>query len=126
LAYLLAPALGPFVRERGANAVVSGVQQTMLGVHRSVSAEGPAWLATHASDHLTAGVAAMPSLHVGGAVLFFLYALRHSHGLAIALFPLLAFILVESLATRWHYIVDLPFGIALAFLSIWLVRRLRV
>ncbi|MGY8960041.1 MAG: phosphatase PAP2 family protein, partial [Alphaproteobacteria bacterium] len=64
LAYLLAPALGPFVRERGANAVVSGVQQTMLGVHRSVSAEGPAWLATHASDHLTAGVAAMPSLHV--------------------------------------------------------------
>lgn len=124
LAYLPAPALGPFVLERGANMVVTEVQNTMLGVHRAVSEEGPAWLAANAGDHLTAGVAAMPSLHVGGAVLFFVYAVKYSRGLAVALFPLLAFIVVESLSTRWHYIVDLPFGIALAFLSIWLVRRL--
>ena len=126
LAYLPAPALGPFVHETGTNAVVTEVQKTMLGVHGSVSTEGPTWLAIHASDHLTAGVAAMPSLHVGGAVLFFVYALKYSRRLSVTLLPILAFIAVESVATRWHYVVDLPVGIALAFLSVWLVQRLWV
>ena len=60
----------------------------------------------------------MPSLHAGGSFLFLLFALRHDRRLVWIMLPLWAFISVDAIANRWHYLVDLPAGMVLAWLSV--------
>lgn len=124
LAYIPFPALGPFLYEQGMNPLYTGAQQGMLGFHRDLIANGPTWLAVHGPPNLTAGLAAMPSLHTGGAFLFFLFAWRYGKVLIPLYSFLLFFILVAAVSTRWHYLIDIPIGLALGWFSIWLAEKL--
>jgi energy-converting hydrogenase Eha subunit B len=43
----------------------------------------------------------------------------------IPLFVMVTFwVTIESVASRWHYMIDLPAGLLLAVLVIWLTNRL--
>lgn len=124
LAYLAMPALGPFLYESGVEPPTSMAQQSMLASYRANVAGGPEWIAANGGAQLTVGLAAMPSLHTGGAFLFLLFAWRSARVLLPIYIPLFAFIAIDAVATRWHYLVDLPVGIALAALTAWLALRI--
>lgn len=126
LAYLVAPAIGPFIYEAGVDPTITPGQLGMLEFYRNSVAEGPAWIARHGSTHFTVGLAAMPSLHAAGAFLFFLFAWKHGRILLPLYSIILFFILVTSVASRWHYVIDVPVGIALALLCLWLAERIVV
>ena len=121
--YLLMPALGPFIYERGLILIHSEAQHGMLDTYHQIVAVGPAWIRANGSANLTTGLGAMPSLHVGGAFLFLYFAWRHAKILVPVYAIFFTFILVSSVATRWHYLIDLPFGLLLAVISIRLAER---
>jgi hypothetical protein len=123
LTYLIAPAVGPFLYEDGPNAVATASQHAMHAVFEQVRTGGPAWLAAHGGEHLTAAVAAMPSLHVALATLVTYYAWKMRSALLPLILFLSGWIFVESVVSRWHYLVDLPPGVALAALVILIANR---
>ncbi len=121
--YQIMPALGPFIYERGLIALHSEAQQGMLNTYHQIVAGGAGWIRANGSANLTAGLGAMPSLHVGGAFLFLYFAWRHAKILVPVYSIFFSFILVSAVATRWHYLIDLPFGLLLAVASIRLAER---
>ncbi len=123
LSYLVFPALGPFLYESGLNPFTTKTQQFMLHLHDTAAAAGPRWLAAHGGENLMTGLAAMPSLHVGTSFVFLWFALRHGRILLPTYIPLFGYIIVNAIASRWHYLIDLPAGLALAALCIWLAHR---
>ena len=124
LAYLVAPAVGPFLFEAGIEPQQTGAQQAMLAVRGHLLSGGGAWIAANGGSHITVGLAAMPSLHTGGAFLFLLFAWRYARVLVPIYLPLFAFISVDAVASRWHYVIDLPAGIALALAAAWCAEKL--
>lgn len=124
IAYLAAPAVGPFIYERGIDPIVTPGQTAMMDFYRGSVSGGPEWLAQNGGTHFAGGLAAMPSLHAAGAFLFFLFALKHGRILLPLYTVILFFILVTSIATRWHYVIDIPVGIALAYGCLWLAERM--
>ena len=121
--YLVVPALGPFIYEPGLILLHSEAQRGMLETYYQIVAGGPAWIRASGSANLTAGLGAMPSLHVGGAFLFLYFAWRHAKILVPVYSIFFTFILVSAVATRWHYLIDLPFGLMLAVVSIRFAER---
>ena len=77
-----------------------------------------------AETALFAGLGAMPSLHAACSSLFLWFAWRHGRILLPTYIPLVFYILVTAVASRWHHLIDIPVGIALARLSIYLACRL--
>lgn len=124
LAYLIAPAIGPFLFETGIEPQQTAAQQSMLAVRQQISAGGSEWIAANGGTHITVGLAAMPSLHTGGAFLFLLFAWRYARVLVPVYLPLFAFISIDAVASRWHYLVDLPAGITLALVAAWSAERI--
>ena len=124
VAYLVAPAIGPFLYEPGIDPLVTPGQMGMFDFHRNAIEGGRDWLAANGGASFVAGLAAMPSLHAAGAFLFFVFAWKHGRPLVPLYGAALFFILVTSIATRWHYIIDLPIGIALAYGCVRLAERI--
>ena len=122
LAYIPFPALGPFIYEAGLNSTMTAAQSGMLDFHRQITANGPEWLAINGPANLTAGLAAMPSLHAGGSFLFFLLAWKYARVLVPLFLILTLYILTAAITTRWHYLIDLPVGMAIAWASIKLAE----
>lgn len=118
LAYLVMPAVGPFLYEPGVNALETARQQHMHGGYLALAAGGRGWIASEGSTFLFAAVAAMPSLHVASSAVFLHYAWKHARWLGIAYLPLFVFIVFEAVATRWHYWIDVVAGLALTALAI--------
>lgn len=113
-AYLVAPAVGPFVFERGLNPVAGEAQRLMYASFLEVRALGAAWLRVNGGRYFTAPPAAMPSLHVAGAFILSWYAVRARSVVAPVMILLALWIVIESVAARWHYLADLPAGLVLA------------
>jgi membrane-associated phospholipid phosphatase len=65
-----------------------------------------------------------PSLHVGISFLVWLYAYRSSRRLFWILSPLILSLWISTVYLRYHYLVDVLAGLALAPLSFWLTRWL--
>ena len=124
LSYLIAPALGPFIYEDGNVPAATEAQAAMYAAYQNVQAEGAAWITRNGSDYFTGALAAMPSLHVGYASLMTYYMLKNRDYMAPLFVLIWLWILVDSVALRWHYAIDAPAGIALAALVIWLTNRL--
>lgn len=123
LAYIPFPALGPFLFEPGVNEMMTAAQADMLEFHDNIVRQGRGWLGVNGPANMTAGLAAMPSLHAGGSFLFFLLAWRHARILLPLYTPLMFYILVAAVATRWHYLIDLPVGMILARVSVALAEK---
>jgi membrane-associated phospholipid phosphatase len=117
------PALGPFIYENGVEPLTTIAQHSMLASYRENVAGGAAWVAANGGPQLTVGLAAMPSLHAGGAFLFLLFAWRSARVLLPIYLPLFAFIMLDAVANRWHYLIDLPVGILLAAACAWAAIR---
>lgn len=124
IAYLVMPALGPFIHEQGVEPMQTLAQQGMLGDYHANMAGGAAWIAANGATHLTVGLAAMPSLHTGGSFLFLLFAWRYARVLVPLYLALFGFILIDSIASRWHYLIDVPVGMTLAYFCAWIAERL--
>ena len=124
LSYLIAPALGPFIYEDGNVQATTEIQAGMYAVYQSVQAEGTVWIARNGSDNFSGALAAMPSLHVGYASLMTYYMLKNRDYMAPLFVMFWLWILIDSVALRWHYVIDAPAGMALCALAIWLTNRL--
>ena len=124
LSYLIAPALGPFIYEYGNNTSATEAQAGMYAAYQNVQAEGAAWITRNGAAYFTGALAAMPSLHVGYASLMTYYILKCRDYMAPLFVLFWLWILVDSVALRWHYVIDAPAGIALCALVIWLTGRL--
>jgi len=120
IGYVLMPAVGPFLYEPGANPLITGAQGNMLDIHERLLAGGTDWLSQHGTGVLFAGLGAMPSLHAGSSFLFLWFAIRHGRPLLSVYIPIFGYILVTAVGNRWHYLLDLPVGIALAASAIYL------
>ena len=68
LAYLVAPAIGPFIYEKGVDPTITDGQQSMMQFYQFSLAQGPRWIAQHGGVSFTVGLAAMPSLHAAGCL----------------------------------------------------------
>ena len=124
IGYLVAPAIGPFIYEEGVNPMVTGGQHSMLEFYRHSLAGGSDWLVQNGGRSFTGGLAAMPSLHSAAAFLFLAFAWKHGRILVPLYAFLTAFIFVTAVATRWHYLIDIPFGVLVAWVSLKGAERL--
>ncbi|MFC3699880.1 phosphatase PAP2 family protein [Sphingobium xenophagum] len=124
LAYLVAPAIGPFIYEAGLNPMVTAGQHSMLDFYNQSIAEGPIWLARNGGKAFTVGLAAMPSLHSAAAFLFLSFAWKHGRILVPLYAFITFFIFVTAVATRWHYLIDVPIGVLIAWVSLKGAERL--
>jgi membrane-associated phospholipid phosphatase len=70
------------------------------------------------------GIISFPSFHTTLAILL-VYAVRHHRWLLAVLVPLNTLLIVATLSVGGHYLVDLPAGAAVAFISIAATRLLR-
>ena len=123
LAYLVAPAVGPFIFEAGPNRAATEAQQAMYAQFTDLVAQGPSWLAAHGAQYFTAPLAAMPSLHVSAACIVCYYTLRARSRFAPLMVLFATWIFINSVVSRWHYLIDLPPGILLAVVSITIANR---
>ena len=123
LTYLIAPAAGPFLYGNGQNLMALLNEQAMWEIRELILAQGPAWIAAYGDRYLSAGLAAMPSLHAGASYVFVHYAVKYRTPLLPAYLIMFGWILIEAVASKWHYLIDLPVGIALALFCIWLSDR---
>lgn len=124
LCYLIMPAVGPFIFENGLSQHATKCQLSMWEGYQTLVRSGPAWLHDNAPRYFTAGLAAMPSLHVGASWVFVHYAGRSLKYLLVVYIPFFSWIVIEAVASKWHYFIDLPVGVALALLCIWLADTL--
>ncbi len=124
LSYLIAPAVGPFIYEAGNNALATDAQNSMLVGFKQVQEQGMPWINRWGSDYFTGALAAMPSLHVAHATVITYYMVTSRSFLAPLFIFFWTWILIDSIALRWHYVVDAPAGFLLAVFVIWLTERL--
>ena len=124
LSYLAAPALGPFLFGAGTDPLATQAQAGMLEARRLVEAGGAAWIAENGGAYFTGALAAMPSLHVAYATVTLWYVWRTRSPLVVAFAAAWCFTLIAAVATRWHYLVDLPAGMILALACIGVSSRL--
>ena len=113
LGYLFLPARGPIVELAGQfpTPVQGGAFHRL--VLRSVEAAG--------GPH-----GAFPSLHVGASFYAALFDLRQGNTLRALIYaPLLVLIVLATLVLRYHYLVDLVAGVALALLANRVARSRR-
>ncbi len=122
LSYLIAPALGPFLYDTGLN-ISSASNQLVMREVRFEILDDTQWLAQWGSHYFISGLAAMPSLHAGASWVFVHYAFKYRTPLIPIYLVIYFWIIIEAVATKWHYLIDLPAGIGLALLCIWASER---
>ncbi len=118
VSYWIAPAIGPFIYGSGPNAVATSTQENL-------------WLARQfiiktrqfPPGCFTAALAAMPSLHIANLLVFIIYGKRIRWSWMVYL-PVLAWTLVESTMSRYHYLADLPAGALLAIACVYCTNRI--
>ena len=123
-AYLITPAVGPFLFEDGMNAAATQAQAGMWMVYQTLLAQGAPWIAANGSDYFTGALAAMPSLHIAHAAVMTWYMHRSRLVVRWPFLVILVFILVESVAARWHYLIDAPAGLIVAAAAILIANRI--
>lgn len=119
LSYLIAPALGPFIFEDGLNQQATEAQAGMLWAHEQVKLGGMAWIKKAGPSFFTGALAAMPSLHIAHAVVMTTFMVRTRSPLIGIFFLICFWVTIESVASRWHYLIDLPAGLLLAVFIVW-------
>ena len=124
LSYLPAPALGPFIYEEGLNKHATQAQAAMLWAHKQAVQHGMPWIAKAGPAYFTGALSAMPSLHIAHGVAMTYFMARAGSPMTIFFLLICFWVLIESVASRWHYLIDLPVGLALAAFVICLTNRI--
>ena len=123
LSYHIAPAAGPFIFENSPSLLAYLNQSGMWEIRSYILTQGSSWIALNGDRFLSVGLAAMPSLHAGASYIFVHYAVKYRTPLLPAYIVMFGWILIEAMAAKWHYFIDLPVGIALALFCIWAAER---
>lgn len=118
LSYFIAPAVGPFVFEHGSNPLATKAELQMYDVYQQVRDGGVSWIAQNGGHFFAQPLAAMPSLHVGASLIIVYYAIKGRLLMVPLAMITLFWVIIESVASRWHYLIDLPPGFLLAGLAI--------
>lgn len=120
LAYLPLPAFGPFLYQSPVGSQADLIQQEMLGFMQPfIASRGQ----VYAGGNFIMPLAAMPSLHLAHAFVLLYYAWRHLRWLGYLYLPAFLFLASEAVVSRWHYLIDLPAGLAVALLCICIAER---
>jgi hypothetical protein len=117
IAYWIAPALGPFLYRESLNPMSAGAQRAMLRMWETMQATG-----TIPRGYFIAPLAAMPSLHIAHALCFTWFAWKSTKLLFALYVPVFLWLVIESVASGFHYLIDLPAGALL----MWLCYRISV
>lgn len=115
--YWVCPAVGPFLYREGLNPDSTLAQRHMYALFCRVVETGDL-----PPGYFVAPLAAMPSLHVAHALFFTLFAFKSHRWLGWIFLPLLFWIIIESVASGWHYLADLPVGAVITLITIGMVR----
>lgn len=121
ITYSLAPAMGPFIFGFGINSTVTETQTHMWRFYQEFTRSNGL---IYSNKYFCSAVAAMPSLHIANAAIFTFYALKEIPLLTIIYIPLLAYLVIDAIALRWHYLIDIPAGILLMILSVYITQFL--
>lgn len=111
LGYLFVPAHGPvlYLAEQFASPINSGFFHNVV---------------TNSVDQAGGPHGAFPSIHVGAAVLMCLFDFKHGNRCRGWLYlPLVLVIGLATVLLRYHYIVDLIAGVAIAFTALFIAER---
>lgn len=119
VAYALFPAVGPFAIDDIGPA--SPPQAIMLHYHNNLMTQG---MSAYRASLFTSAPAAMPSLHAAHAIYFSLIAAHIDKRWSLLFLPFLFYLLIEAVALRWHYLIDLVVGAGLAMATHQLCMRL--
>lgn len=121
VAYMAAPAWGPFVYSQGVDPAATGIQRDMARFQAGlIDSAGSLYY----GSQFTAALAAMPSLHAAHSAVFLYFAARHAPLLGVFYVPIFVFLCADAVASKWHYLVDIPAGLAVAAISIWFAYHL--
>lgn len=124
LCYLVMPAVGPFIYEHGVSRLATECQSSMLHGYWNLVSLGPRWLDENGPKYFIAGLAAMPSLHSGASWIFLYYAYKYKPYLLTLYLPIFFWIIIEAVSSRWHYLIDLPVGVAVASVCIYMANKI--
>ena len=115
ISYWICPAVGPFIFDTNVTAFTP-IQQGMYKYYLIVCQQH-----IIPNGYFTAAPAAMPSLHIAHSYFLMIMALRTVKPLGYFYIAVFLGILFISVASQWHYIIDIPFGLILSIGSIWIV-----
>lgn len=116
IAYMIAPALGPFVYYQGSGELAY-IQRVMLeDVHQYTIAHGNTLLMPQ--FRLDSALGAMPSLHLAHIAALNYYLFRLKKWAGFAFLPVTFYIGIYAMLTGFHYLIDLPFGLLITLLAI--------
>lgn len=110
-AYLLFPAIGPFIYALPTSPLL---QQAMPLMYHQYTLYTASAGMTYTASYLVQGLAAMPSLHVAQVAVFSYYIWKHLKPLSLLYIPMTTFIMLEAVYTHYHYVVDLAAGLLVA------------
>lgn len=119
VSYWIAPAVGPFIYRHGADGHATLIQSYMWQQFHQFVLTGRI-----PPSYFLVPPAAMPSLHIAHAAFFVWMLRRISRSLSLALFPALLWFMVTSVGLAWHYLLDIPAGLALAAFAVVLVKSM--
>jgi membrane-associated phospholipid phosphatase len=119
ISYWIAPAVGPFIYESSKLAGFPETQKEMYAVYLNIVSTGKI-----PNGFFSGSLAAMPSLHVANSLFFLLCARRSLKWLQIFYVPIFIFIIIVAVASKYHYVIDLFFGVLLSVFVYWLVNKI--
>jgi arylsulfatase A-like enzyme len=124
LLYVALPAVGPAFAERELYEPLRQsrsylIQSALINVHNQIVAAPAEFLVP-----AFMGIAAFPSLHVSHIYLPLLVARRRARWLLVAFVPAFVAVCLSTVYFGWHWVVDIPAGMATIHLCYWLARRL--
>ena len=115
VSYTFFPAIGPFYYESSPSPVLEQAQTGMLAkyYHYKDTQE-------YLPYQLIQGIAAMPSLHVANAFVFVFFIFRYARPFSVIYIPSFIYIFIDAMYTKYHYFLDLVFGLILAAMCIYI------
>ncbi len=121
VAYMVAPAWGPFIYSPDEDNISFHIQQGMSTFQQRFLVSGGA---AYTGAEFISPLAAMPSLHIAHAWALWAYARQYVPWLGYAYLPLVMFIFTEAVSSRWHYLIDLLAGLCITYACIFLSRKM--
>ncbi len=124
LLYVVLPAVGPAFAERelyeGLRQSRSFlIQNSLINVHNQIVASPREFLVP-----AFMGIAAFPSLHVSHIYLPLIEAWRRARILLVLFIPAFLLVALSTVYFGWHWLIDIPAGMATIHVCYWLARRM--
>ena len=113
--YMLAPAYGPLFFSLPQGSIMEETQRIMLEVSEAFRASNGA---TFDPYRFEAVLGAMPSLHVAHSVVICAYTWSMHRLLGLGYLMIVLYVSVFAVATHFHYLIDLPAGLLVAFVAV--------